>query len=341
MLPVDWKAKHMDDDRWVGWPERWAGTDCDVRTAVGAIPPEVKDGFRYDEVPWHRFRHFYGPGEEIPGLLATLASGDAEAADRALRRLWLNLHHQGGTIAVGALAVPFLLRIVTTGHPGLRAQTLRLVAEIGRCQHMGDGSREGLLQVAEEPLMIEGSTMCPVDWTIQAARQAVTDDLPLLLPLLSDPDPEVRSLTAYVLAAATGEFSNVSSALRLRLAKEDDAVVRVSLILAIAQLAREHQDSHAPRWARDVWSDPGQPPEVRVGAGLAWLCLVTDPAPDELRTFLTSPGVRQYDGLLQPVPWLTWADTTGFALRSCIDEMLAANVPAAVLDDPWGGGPSS
>ncbi|MFG2472663.1 hypothetical protein ACGFXB_45720 [Streptomyces canus] len=63
--------------------------------------------------------------------------------------------------------------------------------------------------------MIEGSTMCPVDWTIQAARQAVTDDLYLLLPFLltrpdptrPDPDPEVRSVTAYVLAAATGEFS--------------------------------------------------------------------------------------------------------------------------------------
>lgn len=56
----------MDDDRWAGWPERWVGTDCDVRTAVGAISREVKDGFRYDEVPWQRFRHFYGPGEEIP-----------------------------------------------------------------------------------------------------------------------------------------------------------------------------------------------------------------------------------------------------------------------------------
>ncbi|MFI9325245.1 hypothetical protein ACIGXI_36475 [Kitasatospora aureofaciens] len=312
-----------------------------MRTAVGAIPPEVKDGFRYDEVPWQRFRHFYGPGEETPGLLATLASGAAEAADRALLQLWTNLHHQGTTIAAGALAEPFLIRIATTRHSGLCARILRLVAEIGRCQHMGDGSREGLLQVAEEPLMVEGSTMCPVDWTIQAARRAVTDDLPLLLPLLDGPDPEVRSMTAYVLAAATDEIPRVCSALRCRLANEDDAVVRVSLILAIAQLAREHHDDHAPRWARDLWSDPGRPPEIRIGAGLAWLCLVTDPAPDELRTLLTDPGISRYDDLLQSVPWLTWCDAPGFALRSCIDEMLAAKVPAAVLEDPWGGGPSS
>ncbi|MFH8982941.1 hypothetical protein [Streptomyces varsoviensis] len=300
---------------------------------MSAIPREVRDGFRYDEVPWQRFRHFYGPGEEIPGLLVTLASADVEAADGALRQLWTSLHHQGGTIAVGALAVPFLLRIAATARPELRAQTLRLVAEVGRRQHMGDGSREGLLQVAEEPMMIDGSTMCPVNWTIQAARQAVTDDLHLLLPLLSDPapdpDPEVRSVTAYVLAAATGEYSRVSSALRTRLAEEDDAVVRVSLILAIAQLAREHehQGEHAPKWARGLWSDSGRPPEVRIGAGLAWLCLVTDPAPDELRALLTDPDTRQYDGLLQPVPWLTWIDPTGVGLRSCVDEMLRANLP--------------
>ena len=188
--------------------------------------------------------------------------------------------------------------------------------------------------------MVEGSTMCPVDWTIQAARRAVTDDLHLLLPLVSSPDPEVRSETAYVLAAATGELSRVSSALHLRLAGEDDAVARVSLILAIAQLAREHSDEDAPGWARDLWSDPGRPPEVRIGAGLAWLCLVTDPAPDELRALLTDPGTRRYDDLLQPVPWLTWIGHPGAGLRTCIDDMLTANNPGTTLDDPWGGQPS-
>lgn len=62
------------------------------------------------------------------------------------------------------------------------------------------------------------------------------------------------------------------------------------------------------------------------------------PRPDELRTLLTDPGIRQYDDLLQPVPWLTWVDPTGVGLRSCIAEMLTANIPGTALDDPWGGG---
>lgn len=319
------EGQAMDDDRWSRWPEPWAGTDYDMRTVVSAIPREVKDGFKYDEIPWQRFSHFYGPGEEISGLLATLASGDAEAAGEALWHLWTDLHHQGSTIAVGALAVPFLLRIAATGSPGLRAETLRLVAAIGR-QHLGDGSREGLLEVSEDPLMMEGTTECPVDWTIEAARDAITGDLHLLFPLLPDPDPDVRSATAFVLAAATSEIPRVSSALHRRLAVEDDPVVQVSLILAIAQLAREHQDEHAPAWARDLWSDPGRPTEIRIGAGLAWLCLVDDPVPDALRALLTDPSTDRRSDLLQRVPWLPPVDSNS-GLRRCIHEMLTPSIP--------------
>ncbi|WP_235495786.1 hypothetical protein [Streptomyces violaceoruber] len=317
----------MDDERWARWPEPWAGTDADMRTVMGSIPREVKDGFTYDEIPWQRFPHFYGPGEEVPGRLATLASGDAEAAGRALGDLWEHLHHQGSTIAVGALAVPFLLRITAIGLPGLRADTLRLVAEIGRGQHSGDGTREGLLHVTEDPLEVEGTTMCPTNWTIQAARDAITDDLHLLFPLLPDPDPDVRSATAFVLAAATGEIARVSSALHRRLAVEDDPVVRVSLILAIAQLAREHQDEDAPSWARELWSDTGRPPEIRIGAGLAWLCLVDGPAPDELQALLADPNTDRCSDLFQRVPWIRPVDHYGSGLRRCIHEMLTLDVP--------------
>lgn len=316
----------MDDDPWSGWPDAWAGTDDDMRTVVSAIPREVKDGFEYDEIPWQRFPHFHGPGEEVPGFLATLASGDVEAAGKALWQLWDGLQHQGSTIAVGALAVPFLLRIAVTGSPGLRAATLRLAAEIGRCQHHGDGSREGLLAVAEDPSMTEGTTMCPVDWTIQAARDAIAVDLHLLFPLLPDPDPDVRSATAFVLAVATGGIPRVSSALRRRLAVEDDPVVQVSLILAIAQLAREHRDEHARVWARDLWSDPDRSPEVRIGAGLAWLCLVDDPAPDELRALLTDPSTDRRSALLQRVPWLPPVDSHS-GLRRCVHDMLTPDIP--------------
>ncbi|MFF7441726.1 hypothetical protein [Streptomyces sp. NPDC008122] len=148
-----------------------------------------------------------------------------------------------------------------------------MVAEIGRCQHFGDGTREGLLQVAEDPLEAEGTTMCPTNWTIQAARDAITDDLHLLFPLLLDPDPDVRSATAFVLAAVTSEIQRVSSSLHRRLAVEDDPVARVSLILAIDQLAREHQDEKLRRGPGSCGRIPADRPRsasAPASPGCAW-----------------------------------------------------------------------
>ncbi|MFH8387366.1 hypothetical protein ACH4E7_41770 [Kitasatospora sp. NPDC018058] len=42
------------------------GTPEDVRVIVAAMTAEVKDGPRYDAVPWERFHHAYGPGDDVP-----------------------------------------------------------------------------------------------------------------------------------------------------------------------------------------------------------------------------------------------------------------------------------
>ncbi|MEW2265537.1 hypothetical protein ACGF5T_32585 [Streptomyces sp. NPDC047853] len=77
---------------------------------------------------------------------------------------------------------------------------------------------------------------------------------------------------------------------------------------------------------RNLWSDPGRPPHVRIGAGLAWLCLVDGPAPDELHALLTDPGTRQHSDLFQQVPWIPPVDTS-YGLRRCIHDMLRPNSP--------------
>jgi hypothetical protein len=79
-------------------------------------------------------------------------------------------------------------------------------------------------------------------------------------------------------------------------------------------------------WARELWSDPGRSPEIRIGAGLAWLCLVDNPVPDELRALLTDLSTDQCSDLFQRVPWLGPVDSNS-GLRRCIHEMLTPDVP--------------
>ncbi|WP_436771313.1 hypothetical protein [Yinghuangia sp. YIM S09857] len=128
----------MGDALWDHWPGPWVGSTYDVRTVMGAMSRRTKDEFRYDVIPWRRFPHHGGPGEEIPVLLAALACAGAESADAAVSRLWSALRLEGRSADVAAWAVPFLIRIAAAGPPaasGTRARTLRLAAEIGRSLH--------------------------------------------------------------------------------------------------------------------------------------------------------------------------------------------------------------
>jgi hypothetical protein len=122
----------VDDALWDRWPEPWVGTQYDVRAVMFAMSQETKDSFRYEAVPWQRFPHYRGPGEEIPGLLTGPASDDAEVAGQALKRLWECFRLEGRSADVAAWAVPFLLRIAAAGSLQGRARTLLLAAEIGR-----------------------------------------------------------------------------------------------------------------------------------------------------------------------------------------------------------------
>ncbi|WP_331773661.1 hypothetical protein OG948_35435 (plasmid) [Embleya sp. NBC_00888] len=125
----------------VGWSEEWRGTERDVRVVVARMPVEVRDGFAYDRVPWGRFSHAYGSGENVPEHPEEMRCADAVTAERGLGSLWSSISHQGSRCSVGPPAVPFLLRIATDRSTHHRADTLELVAVVARRKCWDDGSR--------------------------------------------------------------------------------------------------------------------------------------------------------------------------------------------------------
>ncbi|WP_329248237.1 HEAT repeat domain-containing protein [Actinoallomurus sp. NBC_01490] len=304
-----------------GGPEHHQGTDFDVRTVVAHMPREVKERFWYDSVPWQRFHHAYGPGIDVPDRLEGLRSREPKTADRALGLLWGSVCHQGQTSAPGALAVPFLLRIAADPSTHNRAQVLLLVAEVARREHYGDGTRAGLLRTADDGLAYDSSGYLQ-NWSVQAAREPVAADAHLLLPLLDEPDPEIRQAACYALAAASGKVEHITAALHERLRAEPDRAVRAGLVLGIGQLAWDHHDERVVKQARTWWSNPEQPVEVRASAALAWLCLVDGPVPDDLRAVLDTIVTDDLARLLASVPWMRNVEYRGDGLRHCLDQIL-------------------
>ncbi|KUL30880.1 HEAT repeat domain-containing protein [Actinoplanes awajinensis] len=142
-----------------------------------------------------------------------------------------------------------------------------------------------------------------VAWTCQAAREAVTVDAPLLIGLLDDPTPPVRANAAYALAGALMPPPEVTAALRERLVVETSPAVRISLVLALAQLAVEHANSDVVAWTAALWADPGNPPDVRFAAALSWLCATTAPVPDRMLDLFTEVVDARLAEARDDVPW--------------------------------------
>jgi hypothetical protein len=313
--------------------EPYEGTPLDVRAVIAGLPQNVKDGFRFDAVPWGRFGHAYGPGDDVPGLLAQVRSSNAEVVQAALRELWASIVHQGTVGSVAPLTIPFLLRAASDPTAHHRANTLNLASAAARREHWGSGTRESFLQVTRQEWMYDCGGYA-MNWSIEASRSAIAADTDLLLPLLHAADPDVRTATCYALATASCEAGRITDALCARLATEPSPTVRASIVLAVAELAREHNDPRAVTWSRTLWPDPTQFADVRVSAALAWLCLVDDPVPNDLRTTLDTLITADLTRLLNDVPWIANVDDENGLART-IDQMLDKAQPGAIDSHPW------
>jgi hypothetical protein len=257
-----------------------------------------------DGMPWGRFSHAYGPADDVPAMLRALSDPDPGRAERGLSELWNKARHQGNSDTALALAVPFLLRIAAEPTVHDRHWLLRLAAEAGHRNHFGTDLRTDLFQVADDPddLEIDGYGR-PAVWTQQAAREAVTTDASLLIRLLDDPDALVRTNTAYALAGALSPPPEVQAALQARLAAETSPAVRISLVLAITQLAVVHGDPDVVRWTRELWAGEGHAPDVRFAAALSWLCATAEPVPDRMLDLFVEVVGPELTEWMKDVPW--------------------------------------
>ncbi|WP_327359934.1 hypothetical protein [Streptomyces sp. NBC_01296] len=187
---------------------------------------------------WSSLSHAYGSAEDIPDLLRALTGADADAADEALSELYGSVLHQGTVYAASAEAVPFLAGIAAAGH-----RTADVLALLG-----------GMAESEDEYGVAPG-----------AVRAAVADRLPLLLPLLASPEPEVRRTAAWAVSH-TRATAIALPALRARLDEEPEPAARAEVLAGIARL-----DPQGGAAAAAAVLDPSQPAEVRMAAVFASL----------------------------------------------------------------------
>ncbi|MFI9342119.1 hypothetical protein ACIG0D_12715 [Streptomyces sp. NPDC052773] len=192
-----------------------------------------------DRIAWPELPHAHGPAEDVPDLLRALSGADREAAEEAERELWSSIVHQGTVYGATVAAVPFLARLAAAG-----VRCTGLLVMVGAIAESTD----------EHDVEPPG-----------AARAAVVAQLPLLLPLLADGDPEVRQWAAWAVAqCGPGAGADARGALRRRWEAEADPVVRADVLTACVLVDPEAADQ-----LRATALRAAEPPSVRVAALLA------------------------------------------------------------------------
>jgi hypothetical protein len=195
--------------------------------------------------------------------------------------------------ARSAETVPFLVAALRGGAvlPDLRAPLVRLLTVIA--VGWDEGLVPGGLPAAAppDPTGPEGAGPATGDdfdgaadgidirdmWALPS-HAAVGAELPRLLPLLADPDDEVREYTAYLCAWFPARADAVLPALRSRLAEEGSPRVRACLALALAMAAGGRHEPGDVDLVSRLAGDPD--PLPRWAAAVALARLLGRAAPD-------------------------------------------------------------
>lgn len=281
-------------------------TEDEIRHVLAAMRAAGEPDVAF--VDWSSFHHWYGPADEVPGLLRASSSRDPRTAHDALRRLSSLVVDSLCTSPAAALAVPFLVRIAADPDAHPRADALMLAARAGRRVNFAVETRATLFRVGYAPdEIMYGASGDRTDLCAEAARAALGTDAAIVAGLIADEDPDVRIAAAFALATALPLPPDAPGALRARLAVEPDPAVRASLVLALVQLSDDAGE--AERW----WRDPARPDEVRFAAAVAWLCTTDLPASAELRDLLAEHTTPEMEQVMLKAPWSSHFFDNGLA----------------------------
>lgn len=230
-----------------------------------------------DDIDWASMEHAYGTAEEVPELLRTLRSPDAEARHKALERYYSAVHHQGSVYPSTAASLPFLLELAADRATPERAAVVELMVGIGR-EALLLGFDDDGNEIQYHPPM--GFAQAAAFLRERGAEVA---------GLARDPDPGVRLAAMPALGLFLDDADRATRMLRERLTAEEGISARLRIVDAAGTLALRL--STASRQARDwlahLAADPAQDPVTRLAA----LVQQARHAPDEIGQDLVTAAV--------------------------------------------------
>jgi hypothetical protein len=223
-----------------------------------------------DKIDWSNLGHAYGPADDVPELLRSLASDDEDERSNAIYELHGNIWHQGTIYQATAHAVPFLLELLESPKVEDRHEILVLLADLA-CgtsyhdvhQHLLHRKEEANEQEWQEKIHKELGWVSDVKAAVRAGEN-------LYLGFLNDVEVQMRDAAAYLLASLDRPSAKLAEAIWKRLEKEKKESVQVSLVLAFGMLA-EHTEANTGSLLAMLLSSPSK--SVKLAAAMSLIQL--------------------------------------------------------------------
>lgn len=196
-----------------------------------------------DTIDWALLEHAHGEATDVPAMLRSLASPNADERMQTLAMLFEIIWHQGTVFPATAAAVPFLFELLT--HPdvddkGGIAVLISAITE-GEGYYQVHAQTEEARQSADRWLVKRGTSvaekLAEEAATLEAIHQAVSPHLRLLLPFLTDPAPDLRVQVAAALGCFPEHRGWLLPEIETAIEGESDDSVRKTLIESKSRLA--------------------------------------------------------------------------------------------------------
>lgn len=246
-----------------------------------------------DDVDWSALRHAYGTAEEVPELLGRMASPDAEIREKALRRFYSAVHHQGDVTPTTTAAVPYLLKMARTPDLPDRAAIVALLVSIGT----------NAVERRGELIYDYAGQECNQDLAAQLMRDQADE---FIAYAATDDDHRLRRAAIPVLAQLIDDPPRAVELIQDRLRYEERTMLRVLLVKTMADLALRLPEALTPAlaWLDDVAGDASLETETRLAA----LAEHARCAPEQIRPDLVPAAVDLLRQIaLDPLPAGAWA----------------------------------
>ncbi len=184
--------------------------------------------------------HAYGEASEVPDLIRALASPEQKVYEGALWRLWYTVIHQYTVYSSTAYVVPFFCELLEAPDVQNKAELLYYLATIACGVSYADVHiyEKEHREVSEMQMQFAKE----LGW-VQAARDAVSNGYGTYQRLLSSPNPQIRTHTAYTLSRCQSHATEVVPVMQQHLATEEPLLVRASLLLSLGLLLPQNEET--------------------------------------------------------------------------------------------------